>query len=390
MSQPSTPGQRLFAEELSNELRSLGLENASLDENCYLYASLPSNCPGETVPSFGLIAHLDTSADSPGANVRPRIHSHYNGKPIELSPGVVLDPAEFNSLKEYRGGTIFSSDGTTLLGADDKAGIAEIITALEFLLLHKEIGHGIIEVVFTPDEETGRGMNHFPKEKVKSSACITLDGSGDGVLEAECFEAYSVTVTVKGKSIHLGEARGKLVNAVEIAAAFVALMPKEESPQATDNAYGYYAPIEIKGSIEEAAIDILIRDFEDAECRRRIDCLVALGAALQKLHPGAMIEVKDRKQYANMKSFIARKKTKLMELLKEAVRKTGILPREKSIRGGTDGARLSEMGIPTPNLFTGGFNYHSRTEWAALDAMVRSAMTIVYFLELWKDNGVDE
>jgi tripeptide aminopeptidase len=378
---PSTPGQRLLAEALAAELVALGCAGAAVDRNGYVFARLPANLSGR--PSLALIAHLDTSSEAPGGNVKPRVHTHYDGKPIRLAKGVILDPNTSAELSNFIGGTIITSSGGTLLGADDKAGLAAVVTAAEYLNLHPEVKHGDIEIVFTPDEETGRGTDRFPWKKIKSKAAVTVDGSGDGIIETECFEAYRVTVDVQGRSVHPGEARGRLVNAVEIAADFMSQVPKAESPQATDGRYGYYAPIEMKGTIESAHLEYIIRDFETAECRRRIASLRSLAAALNRLHPGARLTVKAVKQYSNMKPFIERARTNILPVLTEAVRLTGIEPRTQSIRGGTDGARLSERGLPCPNLFNGGFDFHSRAEWAALPAMVRSAQTIVYLAELW-------
>jgi tripeptide aminopeptidase len=384
-STPSTPGQRLFAEELARELIDLGI-NAEVDVNSYVRTRLEAN-RASPPPPFVLIAHLDTSAEAPGKNVRPRTHERYDGKPIKLKAGVVIDPAHSPALRACAGGTVITSSGDTLLGADDKAGIAAIVTAAEFLMLHPEITHGPIEIVFTPDEEVGRGTKHFPHDFVRAKAGVTVDGSGDGIVESECFDAWLVNVSITGKSYHPGEARGRLVNAVEIAGEFLSRVPKEESPQATDGRYGYYAPLSVNGSIESASIEYIIRDFEDAVCRRRIRALRALAVALQALHPGARFVVKASKQYANMKPFIDRAPHDILGPLKEAVRRTGLSPVEQSIRGGTDGSRLSEQGLPCPNLFDGGYDYHSRREWASLSAMTRSAMTLVHLADLWAANS---
>ncbi len=380
---PSTPGQRVFAETLARELSRLGCADATVDGHGYASARLAGD---PAAPAVVLIAHLDTSAEAPGKNVKPRVHENYDGRPIHLSRGVTLDPAASPDLLSYAGETIVTSSGDTLLGADDKAGVAAVMTAVEFLSLHPEARHGDLEIVFTPDEETGRGTDRFPWEKIRAQAAVTVDGSGDGIVEAECFTAYRALVSAVGKSYHPGEARGRLVNAVEIAAEFASRVPKEESPQATDLRYGFYSPVEIAGTIERARVEYIIRDFDDAGCRRRIAALRALAASLTRLYPGAAVTVKAARQYANMKEWIDRSGSPVLAVLKEAVRRTGVEPREKSIRGGTDGARLSEKGLPCPNLFNGGYDYHSRAEWAALPAMVRSAQTLVHFAELWADS----
>ncbi|RPJ08678.1 MAG: peptidase T [Spirochaetaceae bacterium] len=380
---PSTPGQRVFAEALAAELRSLGISQVEVDDHSYVYSCLPaSEGLSRKVPPLGLVAHLDTASDAPGENVKPRVHEHYDGKPIVLEAGVVLHPQDSPQLLSYKGRTIITSDGTTLLGSDDKAGIAEIITAFEYFTLHPDEPHGKLELVFTPDEETGRGTNEFPRDKLASSFCLTLDGGGDGTIEAECFDAYNVNVTIKGKSIHLGDARGRLVNAVTLLGELLSMLPAAESPEATDGRYGYYAPIEATSTIEEATVSILIRDFEERECLRRVKAIKACAKALETLYPGAVCNVKSEKQYSNMFPYIKKEK-RAFALIKEAIQMSGIAPRETIIRGGTDGARLSETGIPTPNLFDGGFNYHSRKEWAALDAMVRACRTVICLAQLW-------
>ncbi|MBN2351472.1 MAG: peptidase T [Spirochaetales bacterium] len=380
---PSTPGQRVFAEALAGELTRLGCAGVEVDRYGYVSARLAGD---PAAPAVVLIAHLDTSSEAPGKNVKPRVHEKYDGRPIRLSRDVTLDPATSPDLLAYAGQTIVTSSGDTLLGADDKAGLAAIVTAVEFLSLHGEARRGDIEIVFTPDEETGRGTDRFPWDKIRAKAAVTVDGSGDGIVEAECFAAYRALVAVAGRSYHPGEARGRLVNAVEIAAEFASRVPKEESPQATDDRFGYYAPVEIAGTIENARIEYIIRDYEDAGCRRRIAALRALAASLARLHPGAVVTVKAARQYSNMKKWIDGSGSPVLSVLKEAVRRAGVEPKEKSIRGGTDGARLSEKGLPCPNVFNGGYDYHSRAEWAALPAMVHSARTLVYFAELWAES----
>jgi tripeptide aminopeptidase len=382
---PSSPGQLDLAGELAREFARLGCADAAVDKHGCVFARLPGD---PAAASVALVAHLDTSEEAPGKGVKPRVHEKYDGKPLRLAPGVVLDPQKTPELLAYVGQTIVTSSGDTLLGADDKAGLAAIGAAVEFLVLHPEVKRGDVEIVFTPDEETGRGTDHFPWDKVKSKAAVTVDGSGDGIVEAECFEAYKAVVTVTGKSYHPGEARGRLVNAAEVAAEFISRVPKAESPQATDGRFGYYAPVEVSGAVERATVEYIIRDFEAAECRRRVAALRSLAVSLAHLYPGAEVTVKAVRQYANMKGWLERSGAPVLAALKEAVRRTGVEPRKKSIRGGTDGARLSEKGLPCPNLFDGGFDYHSRAEWAALPAMVRSAQALVHFTELWAGSPV--
>ena len=387
-SSPSTPGQLELARLLVAELGELGLVGIELDEQGFVFAHLPSNLPGERQqpPEIALMAHLDTSDAAPGSNVSPQVHAPYDGEPIRLRDGVVLDPAEYPELSRYRGRTIVTSDGTTLLGADDKAGLAEIMTALEVLVRRPEIPHGRVSVYFTPDEEQGLSMERFPIRKVTAGCCYTFDGGEEGTIEAECFEGYKAEVSFHGQSIHTGVARGKLVNAIEMAAKFLSLLPGAESPQATDGRYGFYFPLEISGTIERAFLEIYVRDFEEAEVLRRLEVLLQLGRAVEAVFLRGRVEIKTAKQYANLRRFL-RETPEIVGYLEEAIRRTGIEPIHRSIRGGTDGARLSELGVPTPNVFTGGHNYHSRQEWAALPAMIRAVRTAVNLCALWGEHG---
>jgi tripeptide aminopeptidase len=379
---PSSKGQLYFARALVRELHKLGLTNAKLDGNGFVYAMLPASSSSAKKKTISFMAHLDTSPDVTAHNVLPLVHKNYNGKAIVLKNGVRISPHESPYLRAYKNKTIITSDGTTLLGADDKAGVAEIITAVEFLLLHPEIEHPTIEVIFSPDEEIGRGMDKFPMDKSKAEVCFTVDGSEEGAIEVECFEAYKLFITFTGRSIHLGEARGKLINAVELAARMISMLPENESPQATDGRFGYYCCIECTATIEKAKLEVLIRDFTPKACKRRIGVVRSIVKTIEKMYPGARGSVQVKKQYSNMwaslKAF-----PKLITVLEQAVLNTGITPIRKYIRGGTDGARLSAMGIPAPNIFTGGHNFHSYKEWTALPAMVRAVHTIVNISELW-------
>jgi tripeptide aminopeptidase len=385
---PSSAGQLELGRMLAAELRELGVPDAHSDEQGFLFASLPSNLrPGRREPpEIALMAHLDTSDAAPGRDVRPRVHERYDGNPIRLEEGVVLDPAEFPQLARYRGQTLITSDGRTLLGADDKAGVAEIVSAAEYLLRHPEVPHGKVSLYFTVDEEQGTGMQRFPLQRASASCCYTFDGDEEGVIETECFEGYQAQVTFTGRAIHTGVARGKLVNAIEMAARFLALLPGGESPQATDGRYGFYFPLEISGSLERATLEIYVRDFEEAEAQRRLEVIRRIAEAVEASHPGGRAEVASEKQYSNLRRFLE-SAPRVTGLLERAIRETGIEPVHRSIRGGTDGARLSEMGIPTPNVFTGGHNFHSRQEWAALPAMVRAVQVAVNLCRLWAEEA---
>jgi len=385
-SSPTTPGQLELANVLVEELEQLSLGNAELDEAGFVFAHLEANLKRSPAqpPEIGLIAHLDTSDAAPGKNVDPRIHENYDGKTIELEEGVELDPEMYPELSKYKGQTIITSDGTTLLGADDKAGLAEIMTALEYLIAHPEIPHGRIGICFTPDEEQGLSMQRFPLDKISAKYCYTFDGGDEGTIEAECFEGYKAAVSFHGKSIHTGVARGKLVNAIEMAASFLNLLPGAESPQATDGRYGFYFPLEISGGIENTELEIYLRDFEETEVQRRAAALESMARAVEAVFPNGRVDIKVEKQYANLRTYL-QDVPEVLTILDRAIREAGMEPEYKSIRGGTDGARLSELGVPTPNVFTGGHNYHSRQEWAALPAMVRAVHTAVNLCRLWAE-----
>lgn len=381
---PSTKTQWNLAKLLVQELKELGLADISLDDHCYLIARIPASKGMEGKPTIGLMAHMDTASDVPGSDVKPRLIQNYDGKPVELSPGSRLDPAEYPDLLDHAGDTIITTDGQTLLGADDKAGIAEIMTTIEWIATHPEVRHGPIEIFFTPDEETGKGMSLFPLSKVKSIACYTLDGGKSAEIEAECFTAYSVHAEFSGKVIHIGSARGKFANAVSMACHFVAMLPRSESPEATDNWYGYYCPIEISGSMERAVVDVYLRDFSSEGMEKRIGAVKAFAAAVEAQFPLGKTELTVKKQYLNMKEKLDQNPA-VLERLGEAIRRAGAEPEIRPIRGGTDGSRLTEMGIPTPNIFTGGYNYHSRHEWASVGEMSLAVQTLINLVTLWTE-----
>ena len=381
---PSTPGQWELINLLKKELQEIGLVNIHVSEWGHIVGRVPASPGREDAPIIGFMAHVDTAADVTAAHVQPQIHETYEGTPIVIGEGLILSPQDFPDLLRHSGDTIITTDGTTLLGADDKAGIAEIMTALHWLVDHPEWVHGPIEVIFTPDEETGLGMNLFPLDQVKARCCYTLDGAEEGSIEAECFNAYKATVTLKGHSIHSGTARGKLVNAVSMAGTFLSMLPRNESPEATDDRYGFYFPLEVDGSPEEASIVIYIRDFDLDQADRRVDVLKSIAKAVEGVYPSSVVSLDVNKQYSNMSQFL-QKDPDVVELLKEAVRAAGVDPQLRIIRGGTDGARLSEKGVPTPNIFTGGHNYHSRLEWASLITMTRATHTIIHLARLWAE-----
>lgn len=381
---PSTKTQWSLAKLLERELKELGLTDVSLDDHCYLIARVPASAGMESKPVIGLMAHMDTASDVPGSNVSPNLIRNYDGKAIVLSPEDTLTTADDPCLLDHVGDTIITTDGRTLLGADDKAGIAEIMTTIEWLAAHPEVKHGPLEIFFTPDEETGKGMNLFPLKKVKSIACYTLDGGASAEIEAECFTAYSVRAEFIGKVIHIGAARGKFANAVAMACQFVAMLPRSESPEATDNWFGYYCPIEISGSMEKTAVDIYLRDFTSEGMEKRIEAMKAFASAVEAQFPLGKVELTIKKQYLNMKEKLDQNPS-VLEKLNEAIKRAGAEPKIVPIRGGTDGSRLTEMGIPTPNIFTGGYNYHSRHEWASAGEMSLAVKTLIHLVALWTE-----
>jgi len=384
---PSTESQKDMARLLFNELTRLGsadarLAGVRLTDNFYVLAKIPATKGLENKPAFGLSSHFDTASDAPGDNVKPRIHCNYDGKPIVLTGGFGIDPATDPALLSCVGDTIITSDGTTLLGADDKAGVAGIITLAEILLSNTDIAHGPIEIMFSPDEETGHGMDWVPLGELKAKAFYTVDGGELGEIEAECFNAWKAEVSFSGVSAHLGTARGKMINAATMAANFITHLPAQESPETTDGYYGYFCPLEIRGGSENASVTLFLRDFDENGMKRRLERVETLAKGIEAQFPGGSVSVKTTCQYLNMKKKLD-EQPRIMELLREATTRAGITPVIRPIRGGTDGSRLTEMGIPTPNIFTGGHNYHSRTEWASLNQMTKMVRTLIELAKLW-------
>ena len=373
---PSTENQNLFAQKLKEELLSLGLENVQVTEKSYVYAVLKATRGFENSPSFCLLSHLDTSEEVSGKDVNPQVFENYDGSLISLENISIDSSCDEELLKiANTDDTLITTDGTTLLGADDKAGIAEIITAVEFLI-QNEIPHGDIEILFSPDEETGHGMDFVPLNLLKSKHAYTVDGGSLGELETECFNASSATVTFFGKSTHTGTARKqKMINAVMMASKFLENLPHTEFPETTDGYEGFFAPIEISGSVEKAQVYILLRDFEEGGIEKRIFQIKKIAESIEFM-TGGKVSVQIKEQYKNMKN-VLEKSPETVELLKKAYENSGITPNFIPIRGGTDGSRLSEMGIPTPNIFTGGHNFHSRFEWASLNQMTQAANVLI-------------
>ncbi len=376
---PSSEGQRLFARALRDEMTQMGLSQVTLDEHGYLTACLPGNQPD--APAIGLIAHMDT-ADYEAECVVPQIVEHYQGGDICLGKGdEVLAIRQYRFLKNYLGQDLITTDGTTLLGADDKAGIAEILTAVEYLQAHPEIPRGDVWVGFTPDEEIGRGADRFPLDRFPAKWAYTVDGGELGELECENFNAASATVHITGNNVHPGTAKGSMINSQTLAARFHAAMPAEQTPECTQGYEGFFHLARMEGTVEETTLHYLIRDFDDDCFAARKAQLKERVASLQLDAPRARITLEIADNYRNMRSQIA-PHPHIVELAKAAMEAADVVPKIKPIRGGTDGARLSFMGLPCPNLFTGGHNFHGKHEFIPLQSMEKAVATLVALVRL--------
>jgi tripeptide aminopeptidase len=381
---PSTEKQLELSRMLVEELRELGLEDARLTEGAAVFAALSGT---NGAPVVGLIAHVDTTPDVLGAGVKPLVHEGWEGGPIVL-PGderQVLDPEKLPELAERVGHDIVTSDGTTLLGADDKAGIAEIMAAVAYLVRHPERPRSPIRVAFTVDEEVGRGAEDFDLDAFGADVAYTLDGSGVGELEVETFSAKSIRVTISGRAVHPGSAKGKLVNAVKLAARLVSSLPADRlSPETTEGREGYVHPHRISGGAEEAIVDLIARDHDDALLEQHVQLLRDLANGLTEVEPRALVEIEVLDSYRNMRPYIE-ENPRVVDAALEAIRRAGVEPTLAITRGGTDGAVLSSQGLPTPNLFTGGQEYHSVREWASVQDMAAAAATIVELAGVWAE-----
>lgn len=371
---------------LVTELRDAGLSDVTLDENGYVTATLPGSDGAEHV--VGLIAHMDTTPDAPGAGVAPIVHRGYDGGVIELPrSGTRLEPTAMPELLEKRGHDIVTSSGDTLLGADDKAGVAEIVTAVAFLAAHPELPRPTLRVAFTPDEEIGEGATLFDIEAFGATCAYTLDGSETGELQDETFAACELTAIVRGVDVHPGQATGKLVNALRIAAQILTALPSDDlTPETTSGREGFIHPYSLSGSASEAQLRAIVRDFDENRLREHVELFERTVREVVAKHPRADVEVDVHRQYRNMRSYIE-PFPQIVEAAERAIRAEGIEPIRTPIRGGTDGSRLSEMGLPTPNLFTGGHEYHSVREWASVNDMASAAATIVRLADVWTHVG---
>lgn len=379
---PSTPGQIVFARYLAEELQSIGLVDIELDANGYLMATLPANCD-QPLPTIGFIAHLDTSPEMSGKHVQPRIVENYQGGDIMLNKeeGIVLETEKYPEILQYIGQDIIVTNGKTLLGADDKAGIAEIVTAMEYLIAHPEIKHGKIRVGFTPDEEIGEGADHFDVAKFGADWAYTIDGGEIGELEYENFNAASAKITIKGVNVHPGYAKDKMRNSMRVANQLTAMLPANEVPEHTNGYEGFYHLIHMQGSVEETTLNYIIRDHDRQKFEAR---KTEMAAVVEKINneygsETATVEIKD--QYYNMREKIE-PVMHIIDLAADAMKAVGVTPSVKPIRGGTDGARLSFEGLPCPNIFTGGHNFHGRFEYIPVQSMEKAMAVVVKIIEM--------
>lgn len=379
---PSTPGQMIFAQHLEQILQSMGLKDISLDENGYLMATLPGNSPKKDLPVVGFIAHLDTSPDMSGRHVNPRIVKNYDGGDITLNAenNIVLSPTEFPELNHYKGQDLIVTDGTTLLGADDKAGIAEIITAVDYLMNHPEIKHGDIRIAFNPDEEIGQGAHKFDVKRFGADWAYTMDGGEIGELEYENFNAAVARVTFTGRNVHPGYAKHKMINSIRIANQFAIMLPRWETPEHTEGYEGFYHLISIEGSVEKTTLTYIIRDHDRDRFERRKKEFEHLTRKINHEFPGvASLDIKD--QYYNMREKIEPVKH-IIDIAIKAMELAGVEPKVVPIRGGTDGAQLSFKGLPCPNIFAGGLNFHGRYEFVPIPSMEKASQVIVEIARL--------
>ena len=383
---PSTSKQLALLEHLSGELRSVGLSDAGIDRYGYVTATVPPTSR-KGVPAIGFIAHVDTSPELTGANVRPIVHRGYDGRDLVLpdDPTAVLRTADCPPLAERLGDDIVTASGATLLGADNKAGVAEIVTAAEYLMAHPEIPHGPIKIAFTPDEEIGRGTQHFDVKAFGATYAYTMDGSTRGELEFESFSADAMTLTFVGFNTHPGYAKDRLINAIKVASDFIGRLPREMSPETTDGYDGFVHPYVLQGGSERASVRLIVRDFKTAALKDKEELLerLALDAASRY---GARVEIAIEEQYRNMREVLDRH-PHVVEYAREAIRRAGMTVRERPIRGGTDGSKLSFMGLPTPNIFAGEHNFHSRLEWVSVQDMEKAVEVIVNLAAIWDERG---
>ena len=382
---PSSVKQFDLAKELQLEMEELELQNIKLTDKCYLYATLPSNSD-KKVPAVGYIAHMDTAPDTSGENVKPQIHEDYDGEDIILNEkkNIVLSPNDFPELKKYKGQTLVTTDGTTLLGADDKAGVASIMTAIEYLQKHPEIKHGDIKIAFTPDEEIGRGADHFDVDFFKAEFAYTIDGGEIGELEYENFNAASLNVTISGRNVHPGTAKNQMINSINIAHEFHSMLPNIKRPEHTTGYEGFYHLMGISGSIDETKMTYIIRDHDRLKFEEMKDHVIHVAELLNKSHHKELIKLEIKDSYYNMREKIE-PVMYIIDIAKQAMKDANVKPKIKPIRGGTDGSRLSYMGLPSPNIFTGGHNFHGKYEYISLQSLEKAVEVIINISKIVHD-----
>jgi tripeptide aminopeptidase len=389
MSYPSTAKQFDLLRLIVDELQAIGIADVVFDDYGYVFATIPATSPKRGVPIIGLIAHVDTSPEMSGTNVRPLVHRNYQGEDLILpdEPSTVLRLADNPSLAEQIGHDIVTASGTTLLGADNKAGVAEIVAAAEYLMVHPEIPHGPIRIGFTPDEEVGAGTKHFDVTRFGARYAYTMDGGRRGELETESFSADAMTFSFRGHNTHPGYAKGRMVNAIKVAAEFINRLPKRElSPETTEDYQGYVHPYVVDASVEKTTVKLLIRDFDAAGLKIKAAFLSKLASDTVRDWPGASVESTVEESYRNMREVLA-SHPDAVEYAREAIRRSGLTVRERPIRGGTDGCKLSFMGLPTPNIFAGEQNFHSRLEWVSVQDMEKAVEVIVNLARVWEEHS---
>jgi tripeptide aminopeptidase len=388
-SRPSTPGQLVLLQLLVDELQELGLEDAAVDQHGYVMATIPATSAKPDVPIIGYVAHVDTSPEMPGAGVRPIVHRAYDGRNLVLpdDPSAVLRASDDPELAACIGDDIVTASGSTLLGADDKAGVAEIVAAAEYLVRHPEVPHGTIRLGFTPDEEVGRGADRFDVQRFGAVCAYTLDGGSRGELEYESFSADAITVTFRGFNTHPGYAKGRMVNAIRVAGDFLAQLPRTElTPETTAGREGYLHPYQVDAAVERTSVKLLVRDFVNAALKEKEALVERLAREAVASWPGASVEFLVEESYRNMREVLVAHPA-VVENAREAIRRAGLQPVERPIRGGTDGSRLSFMGLPTPNLFAGEHNFHSRLEWVSAQDMDKAVEVIVHLARVWEERA---
>jgi tripeptide aminopeptidase len=386
---PSTLKQLDLQRRLVDELRAIGLADAELDAHGYVTATIPATTAKTEVPVIGLIAHVDTSPEMSGAGVKPIVHRGYQGQDLVLpdDPTAVLRPADCPYLGQRVGDDIITASGTTLLGADNKAGVAEIVAAAEYLVAHPEIPHGTLRVGFTPDEEVGAGTKHFDVHRFGAKYAYTLDGGARGELECESFSADAMTLTFQGFNTHPGYAKGSMINSIKVAADFIQRLPRETlSPETTEGYEGYVHPYVVNASVERTSVKVLIRDFKTPGLKEKEDLLERLAREAVAAWPGSSLEVKVDESYRNMREVIDQIPS-VLENAREAMRRAGVTIKEKPIRGGTDGSKLSFMGLPTPNVFAGEQSFHSRLEWVSAQDMEKAVEVILHLVQVWEERA---